>query len=109
MKLQFDKNQEYQLQAVQSIVNLFDGQPLNNSDFEFSNSGNNSGNKLFLTENELLKNLNKVQAENELRKDEISSKIKKLWYNEDSQFKEKEPEKLINTGFPNYSVEMETG
>lgn len=109
MKLQFDKNQEYQLQAIQSIVNLFDGQPLNNSDFEFSNSGNNSGNKLFLTENELLNNLNKVQAENELRKDEISSKIEKLWYKEESQFKGKEPEKLIITEFPNYSVEMETG
>ena len=109
MKLQFDKNQEYQLQAIQSIVNLFDGQPLNNSDFEFSNSGNNNGNKLFLTEKELLKNLNKVQAENELRKDEISSKIEKLWYKEESQFKGKESEKLIITGFPNYSVEMETG
>jgi type III restriction enzyme len=36
MKLQFDKNQAYQLDAIQSIVDLFEGQTLNNSDFEFS-------------------------------------------------------------------------
>jgi type III restriction enzyme len=119
MKLQFDKNQEYQLQAVQSIVNLFDGQQLSSSDFEFSLSDNNCGsiqftdagvgNKLVLTEEELLINLNKVQAENQLRGDEISTSIEKLWYNEDTSLKEKNSGKSIAAEFPNYSVEMETG
>ncbi|MDP2208224.1 MAG: hypothetical protein Q8K98_05535 [Bacteroidota bacterium] len=36
MKLQFDSNQDYQLQAIQSIVDLFEGQPLNKGEFEFS-------------------------------------------------------------------------
>ena len=35
MKLQFDKNQSYQIDAVQSIIDLFEGQYLNKSDFEF--------------------------------------------------------------------------
>ena len=39
MKLNFDANQEYQLRAIESIVNIFEGQPLNQGDFEFSMSG----------------------------------------------------------------------
>jgi len=36
MKFQFDRNQEQQLQAIQSVVNLFEGQPLQQGDFEIS-------------------------------------------------------------------------
>ena len=36
MKLQFDPKQEFQIDAVNSVVNLFDGQPLNNGDFQIS-------------------------------------------------------------------------
>ncbi len=36
MKLHFDPNQDYQLQAIKSIVDIFEGQPLSQSDFEFS-------------------------------------------------------------------------
>jgi len=39
MNLHFESNQEYQLQAIQSVVDVFEGQPLNNGDFEFSLSG----------------------------------------------------------------------
>ncbi|MFE2861651.1 restriction endonuclease [Sphingobacterium multivorum] len=119
MKLQFDKNQEYQLQAIQSVIDLFDGQPLSNSDFEFSMADTNSGsitfteagvgNNLALTEEELLTNLNKIQRENELREDEISPAIEKLWYNEDASVKGVLEGKSVVTEFPNYSVEMETG
>ncbi|HRX10341.1 MAG TPA: DEAD/DEAH box helicase family protein [Draconibacterium sp.] len=119
MKLQFDKNQHYQLKAIQSVIDLFDGQPALHSDFEFSfdNKNNGSiqfndagvGNKLVLTEDELLVNLNKVQRENELREDEISTTIEKIRYSEYSTFKEKIPENSITAGFPNFSVEMETG
>lgn len=119
MKLQFDKNQEYQLQAIQSVIDLFEGQPLSNSDFEFSMADSNSGsitfteagvgNNLALTEEELLANLIKVQTNNQLRPDEISSAIEKLWYNEDAEVKGIVEGKTIVTDFPNYSIEMETG
>lgn len=49
MKLHFDTNQEYQLQAIQSVVGLFEGQPLNKGDFEFS-LGNDTGLGLKVTE-----------------------------------------------------------
>ena len=33
MKLKFDSSQQFQLDAIASIVDLFDGQPLNKGDF----------------------------------------------------------------------------
>jgi type III restriction enzyme len=36
MKLHFDSNQEYQWDAIKSITDIFEGQPLSKSDFEFS-------------------------------------------------------------------------
>ena len=119
MKLQFDKNQSYQIQAIQSIIDLFQGQPLSGSDFEFSFNDSNTGslqfseigvgNNLVLSEEELLNNLNSVQTANELRVDEISTKIEKLSYKEDSELKSSQSSSDVLTDFPNYSVEMETG
>ncbi|HZH00558.1 MAG TPA: DEAD/DEAH box helicase family protein, partial [Flavisolibacter sp.] len=119
MKLQFDKNQSYQLEAIQSIIDLLEGQDLNKSDFEysFSHTGKGSlhfseagvGNNLALSEDELLANLVKVQTNNQLRPDEISTAIEKLWYNEDAALKGIVEGKTVVTAFPNYSVEMETG
>ena len=119
MKLIFDKNQSYQLEAIQAIVDLFEGQDLNKSDFEytFSDAGKGSlqfteagvGNHLALTEEELLANLVKVQENNQLRADEISTGIEKLWYNEDADVKGIFEGKTVVSDFPNYSVEMETG
>ena len=34
MKLQFDANQSYQLTAINAIISLFKGQPLNQSSFD---------------------------------------------------------------------------
>jgi type III restriction enzyme len=119
MQLKFDKNQAYQLDAIQSVIDLFEGQHLNNSDFEFSYTSSESGsikftetgvgNNLTLTENEILLNLNKVQVTNGLRSDEISTAIEKLWYNEVSESKSGADESIVATEFPNFSVEMETG
>ncbi|MDQ3020866.1 MAG: DEAD/DEAH box helicase family protein [Bacteroidota bacterium] len=75
MKLHFDSNQSYQLKAVQSVIDLFEGQPLNKGDFEFSlseDSGslqlneNGFGNKLMLSEEQMLQNLKEVQKENDI-------------------------------------------
>lgn len=119
MKLQFDKNQSYQLDAVQSIIDLFEGQHLGNSDFEFSfsDTGKGSlqfteavvGNNLALSERELLANLVKVQTNNQFRPNEISTAIEKLRYAGDSDTKSIADGKTVVTEFPNYSIEMETG
>ncbi len=119
MKLQFDKNQGYQLEAIQSIIDLFEGQHLNKSDFEFSisDTGRGSiqfsesgvGNKLILSEGDLLANLVRVQTTNQLRSDEISTALEKLWYTDDSEIKGPVKNKTVIADFPNYSVEMETG
>lgn len=36
MKLQFESNQEYQLEAIRSVVDIFEGQPLSIGEYEFS-------------------------------------------------------------------------
>lgn len=119
MKLQFDKNQSYQLQAIQSIIDLFQGQPLTSSDFEFSFTDSNNGslkfseigvgNNLVLSEEELLSNLNTVQKTNELRADELSTRIEKLSFKDDVELRSAHTGTDVLTDFPNYSVEMETG
>ena len=60
MKLHFDSNQEYQLDAIKSITDIFEGQPLSSSDFEFSialhgtlHSENGFGNRLSITQDQI--------------------------------------------------------
>jgi len=93
MKLQFEPNQEYQLQAIQSVVDIFEGQPLSTGEYEFSlqqvNTSlafteNGVGNAIRLTQQEILENVRKVQGRNGL------------------------PESQDLQGM-NFSVEMETG
>ena len=102
MKLKFDSNLEYQLEAIDSVVSLFEGIPPKQSAFEISLSDMvgpmemvhtelGIGNSLILEDDQLLKNLHEVQERNNIPK---------------SQF-------LVEGGdtyqFPNFSVEMETG
>ena len=71
MKLQFDSNQQYQIDAVNSVVNLFDGQPLNKGVFELGLEEKNGklfvdssfiiANNLKLDESEIIKNLHSIQ------------------------------------------------
>jgi type III restriction enzyme len=93
MKLTFEPNLDYQLKAIQSIVNIFEGQIADDSITQFVLSDNSNvmfseingvANKLILSEEQIFKNLQKVQDENELP---ISDTLK---------------------GF-NFTVEMETG
>ena len=73
MKLQFDPNQEYQLDAIQSVVDIFDGQPLKAGEFAFSLDQDTSsvlftengvGNNLVLEDHQILENLHKIQDRN---------------------------------------------
>lgn len=100
MKLHFDSNQDYQLKAVQAVIDLFEGQTLNEGDFEFSLSEvreslqlneNGFGNNLTISEKQLIENLKNVQSQNEI----------------DQENNENNNEKLING--KNFTIEMETG
>ncbi len=75
MKLHFEDNLDYQKAAVESVVNLFKGQEISCSEFtvsyrpesspqasmEFAESGLGIGNRLQLVDEEILKNLRRVQ------------------------------------------------
>ena len=73
MKLQFESSQAYQLEAVQAVVDLFEGQPINRGEFEISLAAQAAGlafndrgiaNQLVLTEEQILRNLRTVQGRN---------------------------------------------
>ena len=79
MKLKFDSEQEYQISAVQSIVDLFDGQPLNQDGYTIAINTKDQqyyggtiqeelgyGNQLLLSKEAIWKNLYKIQEKNEL-------------------------------------------
>ncbi|MEI6532550.1 MAG: DEAD/DEAH box helicase family protein [Candidatus Roizmanbacteria bacterium] len=79
MKLQFDPDQPFQLEAIQSITDLFDGQTLNKSEFTITHSQEASPlfnsslrteigirNNLTISEDTILQNLHKVQKQNEI-------------------------------------------
>ena len=92
MILQFDPNQSFQLKAIKSIVDLFEGQPLNQSelDFTFSDtslqfSETGVGNRIVLNDEQILKNLQSVQKQNGI--EPVSEKLDGM----------------------HFSVEMETG
>ncbi len=97
MKLQFEPNQEYQLQAIQSVVDLFEGQPLSTGEYEFSLQQANTslaftengvGNAIRLTQQEILENVRTIQRRNGLEEIRLSyDRLKGM----------------------NFSIEMETG
>ena len=107
MKLQFDPKQEFQVAAVDSVVDLFDGQPLNKGDFQISFERKGQGlfggltqtelglgNALVIDRETILKNLQRVQERNDLDTD---SHLLPVDYSANA------PAPL------NFSVEMETG
>ena len=74
MKLHFDSNQEYQIEAIRAVTDIFEGQPLSGGDFEFSftESGallseNGVGNRLTLTEEQIWDNVRRIQQHNEIK------------------------------------------
>jgi len=98
MKIQFDGQQQYQLDAVNAVVDVFDGQPLAGGQFEtslgigFSGSMTEMGfgNQLELSPEEVLANIQIMQERHEL---------------EPVEFGEDNP---LQYGM-NFSIEMETG
>lgn len=75
MKIKFDSNQQYQRDAIDAVLGLFDGQPLSSGAFEFALSDVGTlagltelglGNQLALDETAFLRNLQMVQQTNNL-------------------------------------------
>lgn len=86
MKLKFN-NQEYQTAAVNSIVDIFNGQRINKSNFSISVGtlrAQGVGNKLDLLDEQIIENVRKIQLNNRLTRS-------------------------INLENMNFSIEMETG
>lgn len=89
MKLSFESNLSYQQEAIQSVVGLFEGQNVEDSGYSYNLTGalnmiDGIANKLVLTEEQVLRNLQDVQEQNELPKSKTLDGM-------------------------NFSVEMETG
>lgn len=102
MKLKFDSGLEFQLDAISSVVDLFEGLPAKQGDFEvnFTESvGSLSmaqtelgiGHRLSLEPTQTLANLRAIQERNNIPKSPAL-------IDQDDVY-----------GFPNFSVEMETG
>jgi type III restriction enzyme len=121
VKLQFDPNQQYQLDAVAAVVDLFDGQPQGAPEYAVINMGEQGGlfagqaqtelgvgNRLLLDDEKLLANTRAVQERNEIddgaRRAVPQQRVVPLqaWELFDA---------AANTArhCPHFSVEMETG
>ena len=90
MKLTFESNLGYQQEAIQAVVNLFEGQPrdINNSLSVLMNTElfnvDGIGNQLMLSEEQLLANVQNIQENNNLKRSDSLDGL-------------------------NFSIEMETG
>jgi type III restriction enzyme len=98
LKLKFDPNQIYQLDAISSIVDIFDGQERSHSRFTALEHDRGIvgkitelgfGNKLDLIDEDLIRNVTKIQDRNHLKRSTILK---------DQQY-----------DVPNFAIEMETG
>jgi type III restriction enzyme len=111
MKLQFDAQQQFQIDAVNAVVDIFDGQPLHQGDFEIrfetSYDGMLSGqiqtelgmgNRLLLNDETILANVHKIQDRNDIER------MPFLQGYDRSQTSETDTGMIYN-----FSVEMETG
>jgi type III restriction enzyme len=102
MEFRFDGTQEYQIKAIDSVRRLFDGQARLESAILYETGAGflGSPNRLDLTEDDVLRNLQIVQQSSSIQ---VDSKL---------EFIEQEIEKAEGkerVRFPNFSIEMETG
>jgi type III restriction enzyme len=115
MKLQFDANQIYQLDAIRAVTDLFDGQPVGAPEYSVidmrdwieplfagqSHSETGVGNRMLLASEKLLTNARIVQARNDIEVVDPFSPLE-AWELFDVPANAARP-------CPHFSVEMETG
>ena len=101
MEFKFESDQEFQIQAIESITQLFDGQHFVEAQFDFNErSFAFVPNSLEVDNDAILENLKQVQKDNALPLDETLECIEETVPLFDEETK---------VSFPNFSVEMETG
>jgi len=102
MIFNFDSTQEYQIDAVESVVGLFEGQPFVRNQLIVPQGATFQvvPNRLDLISDQLLANLRKVQVGRDLKPDDalqsLSAEVETV-------------QGIREVSFPNFSVEMETG
>jgi len=115
MKFQFDPHQPYQLDAIAAVVDLFDGQPRVDLDLSALHAEQAFPNQLHLTPEDLLANLHTIQNRHHLPLDptlitlpfpnaSVLGSAPSTVYRLGSVCGA-----APSTGFPNFSLEMETG
>jgi len=104
MEFKFDANQDFQVRAIEAIIDLFDGQTHVQAAMQFK--GGQVGalaavsNRLDLSESEILHNLKRVQKQNSIKPDKALECIEQRIQTPDGERQAR---------FPNFSIEMETG
>ena len=114
MKLQFDPNQQFQLDAVAAVTDLFDGQPQSAPEYAVINVGPMEGlfagqdrselgvgNRLLIAQDRLRENLRALQTRNDIERPDLSA-APEAWELFDGPANQPRP-------CPHFSVEMETG
>src|SRR4030042_1926883 len=114
MKLQFDPNQQFQIDAVAAIPGLFDGQPRGAPEYSVISMGGfeglftgqeqtelGAGNRLLLADERLRTNTRNVQIRSDIEVDDAAAPLES-WELFDAQAN-------VSRHCPHFSVEMETG
>lgn len=114
MKLQFDPNQTFQLDAIAAVVDLFEGQPQGPPEYSVINLGAMDGlfegqerselgvgNRLLLADERLRENLRNIQTRNDIEVDDPTAPAE-AWELFDAPANR-------SRACPHFSVEMETG
>jgi len=114
MKLQFDPNQPFQIDAVAAVTDLFDGQPQGAPEYAVIQMGDQGGlfagqertalgvgNQLLLAEDKLRENLRAIQTRNDIEVADADAPPE-AWELFDGPADQARP-------CPHFSVEMETG